>query len=595
MNKRTQLITFVLLSTLLSMGDVRAIGLGKLKIYSHLNQPLRAEIEVIGQSENELNVQLGQVEDYEKDGLEYNPSSASMQAKIVRKQGKVFIQLNSRETVDEVIFNLVVKLKDGDQEIKKNYRRFIEFAPHESIILSNTQTTFSSDEFKNSKINTDTNNSTNLNNEKNSIGNSTQNSNNSVKRNALDEFITQNTDNQTGSLNISNNQAIESNNIEEDTQNLEDNASKNKANKNQKPKNKAKTEQTQEEVNNESTPQKISRKDMNTNIYQTKNKTAKNNNTVNQTKKTIQVEDNIEKLTAQQTKVAQSSNTLDANNKVLTNDLKVEEVIKNRLSLDPLSANELAQTTIPSEKASSTNVDANNPIFTTSNTNLLAPTSANIASTNSVLLNQASNNIPTLQTSGNGNNAVAPIKTETGILAFTKNSWHNLADQVKKNGFILAIMALFCGIAAYTAYWFGKRSQEKYIQMRIEAATFASHIDDNHFDEDEFDNGFKSKTSHENNLLNRLSSSNSQNTELLNSNTSIEKNTLDGYENYAKEMPNLNQANKTSEANLQDTLLFSDLYVGRSKNKKTVKKPQTYTFEQLEMLDKLYNEERKKK
>ncbi len=113
-----------------------AVGLGHLRVYSYLDKPLKAEIQLVGEAASMPQVSLGEAQDYEKAGLEFNPALANLQAKIIKKGTHYVLQIQSSQAFEESILNVIIKLKDEDNEITKIYKKFIEVEPEYKIKLS---------------------------------------------------------------------------------------------------------------------------------------------------------------------------------------------------------------------------------------------------------------------------------------------------------------------------------------------------------------------------------------------------------------------------------------------------------------------------
>ncbi len=102
-----------------------AVGLGALKVSSHLNEPLSAQIALSGIKADELNdlrVRLADDASFERAGL--NRSYLLTQLKFTTKtlsNGRSYIQVSSRESVREPGLSFIVSLVSQSASHERRY------------------------------------------------------------------------------------------------------------------------------------------------------------------------------------------------------------------------------------------------------------------------------------------------------------------------------------------------------------------------------------------------------------------------------------------------------------------------------------------
>ncbi len=110
---------------LLVQPAARAAGFGALRVRSNLGQPLQAEIDLIGVTEQEgqhLAVRLASPDAYQRTGLTYNPIVSTLRASLVRQPGGGYVvRLRSALPVEEPIVDILVDLTWGSGRLSRAY------------------------------------------------------------------------------------------------------------------------------------------------------------------------------------------------------------------------------------------------------------------------------------------------------------------------------------------------------------------------------------------------------------------------------------------------------------------------------------------
>ncbi|MDC6209865.1 FimV family protein [Ralstonia solanacearum] len=102
-----------------------AAGFGSLRVRSNLGQPLQAEIDLIGITEQEgqhLAVRLASAEAYQRAGLTYNPIVSTLRASLVRSSdGGYVVRIRSAQPIGEPIVDILVDLTWGSSRLARAY------------------------------------------------------------------------------------------------------------------------------------------------------------------------------------------------------------------------------------------------------------------------------------------------------------------------------------------------------------------------------------------------------------------------------------------------------------------------------------------
>jgi pilus assembly protein FimV len=105
--------------------QVLALDLGRIQVQSAIGEPLRAEIEIIEASTEELRslrAQLGSPNAFRQAGLEYNPSLAGVTASLHgRNNGSFYVALRGQNLVQDTFIDLILEMQWATGRLVKNY------------------------------------------------------------------------------------------------------------------------------------------------------------------------------------------------------------------------------------------------------------------------------------------------------------------------------------------------------------------------------------------------------------------------------------------------------------------------------------------
>ncbi len=115
-----------LLTLALSLpGAAGAIGLGEIRVQSALNEPLSAEIDIVGATEDELSdlrAAVASRETFERYGAERPAFLSSTTFKVVRDaQGRPMLAVHSEQPFTDPLVSLLVDLRWGRGEVIREY------------------------------------------------------------------------------------------------------------------------------------------------------------------------------------------------------------------------------------------------------------------------------------------------------------------------------------------------------------------------------------------------------------------------------------------------------------------------------------------
>jgi len=127
LRKMIRLITF--LGVLTPIGAF-ALGLGDVDLKSYLNQPLKAEIEILSIDSSELEniaVKFASPIEFKKAKIEFNDSLKLINLKIIKKDnGKHYILINSSSSFKEPYLNILVEVSWSNGRILREYALLID-------------------------------------------------------------------------------------------------------------------------------------------------------------------------------------------------------------------------------------------------------------------------------------------------------------------------------------------------------------------------------------------------------------------------------------------------------------------------------------
>ena len=107
-----------------------ALGLGKLKVHSALNEPLNAEIEFTSISEKELkglNASLASYADFRAAGAERLPFLSQIKFTVAKRlDGRYFLQLRTDQQIEEPFLHLLIQLEWRGGRLVREYTALID-------------------------------------------------------------------------------------------------------------------------------------------------------------------------------------------------------------------------------------------------------------------------------------------------------------------------------------------------------------------------------------------------------------------------------------------------------------------------------------
>lgn len=101
-----------------------SLGFGELQLQSELNQPLQAEIPILGvpaYASDSVRIRLGKREDFSALGYDYSPEIDGIRAELVQRDTRLVLQLRSRNTLREPLLNLVLVAEEGNTRYLRDY------------------------------------------------------------------------------------------------------------------------------------------------------------------------------------------------------------------------------------------------------------------------------------------------------------------------------------------------------------------------------------------------------------------------------------------------------------------------------------------
>ncbi|MFZ5842658.1 MAG: type IV pilus assembly protein FimV [Pseudomonadota bacterium] len=101
-----------------------SLGFGELRLQSELNQPLQAEIPILGvpaYASDAIRVRLGKREDFAALGYDYAPEIDDIRTEIQQRDNRLVLQLRSRSALREPLLNLVLVAEEGNTRYLRDY------------------------------------------------------------------------------------------------------------------------------------------------------------------------------------------------------------------------------------------------------------------------------------------------------------------------------------------------------------------------------------------------------------------------------------------------------------------------------------------
>ena len=122
---RRVLLTFLVL---LPSTQALAVGLGDVRVSSYLNQPLRAQIQIITKSGEELGTvtaNLASAEDFEMMGLK-RLVSVPLHFEVDTETGNAFVSVSSRLPITDPVIQLVLEVRWSGGRMLREYTLFLD-------------------------------------------------------------------------------------------------------------------------------------------------------------------------------------------------------------------------------------------------------------------------------------------------------------------------------------------------------------------------------------------------------------------------------------------------------------------------------------
>ncbi len=111
-------------------GAAGAIGLGEIRVQSALNEPLSAEIDIVGATEDELadlRAAVASRETFERYGAERPAFLSSTTFKVVRDaHGQPMLAVHSEQPFTDPLVSLLVDLRWGRGEVMREYALLLQ-------------------------------------------------------------------------------------------------------------------------------------------------------------------------------------------------------------------------------------------------------------------------------------------------------------------------------------------------------------------------------------------------------------------------------------------------------------------------------------
>lgn len=132
-----KLATLLPLVGLLVTGNANALGLGEIKLDSALNQPLRAEIELLderGLASGEVLPSLAGIEDFKRASVERMFFLSNIQFQILEKEDGLYIELTTRQPVQEPFLNFLVEVNWPAGRLLREYTVLLDPPVYEDTV-----------------------------------------------------------------------------------------------------------------------------------------------------------------------------------------------------------------------------------------------------------------------------------------------------------------------------------------------------------------------------------------------------------------------------------------------------------------------------
>ncbi|MFN4291136.1 MAG: hypothetical protein ACK4E7_09695 [Permianibacter sp.] len=116
-----------------------SLGFGELQLQSELNQPLQAEIPILGvpaYASDSVRIRLGKREDFSALGYDYAPEIDGIRAELVQRDTRLVLQLRSRDALREPLLNLVLVAEEGNTRYLRDYAILLDLPGSRSAAVN---------------------------------------------------------------------------------------------------------------------------------------------------------------------------------------------------------------------------------------------------------------------------------------------------------------------------------------------------------------------------------------------------------------------------------------------------------------------------
>ena len=106
-----------------------SLGYGELQLQSQLNQPLQAEIPILGvpaYASDSIRIRVGRREDFAALGYDYAPEVDDIRAELQQRDNRLVLQLRSRVALREPLVNLVLVAEEGSTRYLRDYALLLD-------------------------------------------------------------------------------------------------------------------------------------------------------------------------------------------------------------------------------------------------------------------------------------------------------------------------------------------------------------------------------------------------------------------------------------------------------------------------------------
>ena len=119
----------LLLLGLLAAGLAQAVTLGQIRVISYLNQPLEAEIELIGVEpgqHEDLRIRVANQDQFDRLGIPYTRFLADLRFDVIQTSGRWVVRVRSRQPVNEPFLDFPVQMTWPEGQIVRQYTLLLD-------------------------------------------------------------------------------------------------------------------------------------------------------------------------------------------------------------------------------------------------------------------------------------------------------------------------------------------------------------------------------------------------------------------------------------------------------------------------------------